>query len=102
MISTFSSRLKALRKNKNLRQEQVARLIGVNKSAISSYENNLRQPSFDILVRLANLYRVSTDYLLGQTNIRSLDLSGLTEEEAALICEIVISMSQKNDKINNL
>lgn len=102
MISTFSSRLKALRKNKNLRQEQVARLIGVNKSAISSYENNLRQPSFDILVRLANLYRVSTDYLLGQTNIRSLDLSGLTEEEAALICEIVVSMSQKNDKINNL
>ena len=102
MISTFSSRLKALRKNKNLRQEQVARLIGVNKSAISSYENNLRQPSFDILVRLANLYRVSTDYLLGQTNIRSLDLSGLTEEEAALICEIVVSMSQKNDKINSL
>lgn len=101
MISTFSSRLKKLRQIKHLRQEQVARLIGVNKSAISAYENNLRQPSFDILVRLANLYRVSTDYLLGQTNARSIDLTGLTEEDARLICELVASMSQKNAKLND-
>lgn len=100
MIFSFSSRLKQLRKSKNLRQEQVARLIGVNKSAISSYENNLRQPSFDILVRLADLYRVSTDYLLGQTNIRSIDLTGLTDEDAVLVCELVASMSQKNAKLN--
>ena len=102
MILTFSSRLKELRQTKNLRQEQVAKLIGVNKSAISSYENDLRQPSFDILVRLANLYRVSTDYLLGQTDKRSLDLTGLTAEEAAIICELVASRSKKNEQLNNL
>ncbi len=102
MISSFSSRLKELRQSKKLRQEQVAKLVGVNKSAISSYENNLRQPSFDILVRLANLYRVSTDYLLGQTNIRSIDLTGLTEEEAVIICELVASMSKKNEMLNSL
>ena len=101
MISTFSSRLKELRQIKHLRQEQVERLIGVYKSAISAYENNLRQPSFDILVRLANLYRVSTDYLLGQTNARTIDLTGLTEEDARLICELVASMSQKNAKLND-
>lgn len=48
MIPTFASRLKQLRLNKNLRQEQVANLIGVNKSAISTYENNTRQPSFEM------------------------------------------------------
>ena len=101
MISTFSSRLKVLRQNKNLRQEQVAKLVGVNKSAISSYENNLRQPSYDILVRLANLYRVSTDYLLGQTNSRTLDLSGLTDEEAILISELVATMTKKNEQLNS-
>ena len=84
-----------------MRQEQVAKLIGVNKAAISTYENNTRQPSFDILVRLANLYRVSTDYLLGQTNIRSVELSELTEEDAFLICELVASMSKKNQMLNN-
>ena len=101
MISTFSSRLKVLRQSKNLRQEQVAKLVGVNKSAISSYENNLRQPSYDILVRLANLYRVSTDYLLGQTNSRTLDLSGLTDEEAILISELVATMTKKNEQLNS-
>ncbi len=102
MIAKFSTRLKELRVSKGLQQKQVAKLIGVNKSAISTYENDTRQPSFEILVRLANLYRVSTDYLLGQTNSRSLDLSGLEEHEAALICELVESMSKKNERINNL
>ena len=102
MIPTFASRLKQLRLNKNLRQEQVANLIGVNKSAISTYENNTRQPSFEILVRLATLYRVSTDYLLGRTDSRSLDLSGLTNEEAAAVSEIVAIMTQKNERLNEL
>lgn len=101
MIPTFASRLKQLRLNKNLRQEQVANLIGVNKSAISTYENNTRQPSFEILVRLATLYRVSTDYLLGRTDCRSLDLSGLTDEAAA-VSEIVAIMTQKNERLNEL
>lgn len=102
MIPTFASRLKQLRLNKNLRQEQVANLIGVNKSAISTYENNTRQPSFEILVRLATLYRGSTDYLLGRTDSRSLDLSGLTDEEAAAVSEIVGIMTQKNERLNEL
>ena len=102
MIAKLSTRLRELRLNKGLRQEQVAKLIGVNKSAISTYENDTRQPSFEILVRLANLYRVSTDYLLGQTNTRSVDLSGLSEQEAAIICELVETLTKKNEIINNL
>lgn len=102
MIAKFSTRLRELRLNKGLRQEQVAKLIGVNKSAISTYENDTRQPSFEILVRLANLYRVSTDYLLGQTSSRSVDLSGLSEQDAALICELVETLTKKNEIINNL
>lgn len=103
MIPTFASRLRQLRLDKNLRQEQVAKQIGVNKSAISTYENNTRQPSFDILVRLATLYRVSTDYLLGMTNIRSLDLSGLSDEEAAVISELVAIMTKRsNERLNSL
>ena len=74
----------------------------MNKSAISTYENNTRQPSFEILVRLATLYRVSTDYLLGRTDCRSLDLSGLTDEEAAAVSEIVAIMTQNNERLNEL
>lgn len=102
MIPTFASRLRQLRLDKNHRQEQVAKLIGVNKSAISTYENNTRQPSFDILVRLATLYRVSTDYLLGMTNMRSLDLSGLSDEEVAAVSELVAIMTKRNEQLNSL
>ena len=102
MIITLSTRLKELRLNKNLNQEQVGKLIGVNKSAISAYENDTRQPSYDILLRLADLYRVSTDYLLGHESGMVLNMSGLTAEEAALISGLIESMTKKNEILNNL
>lgn len=102
MIAKFSTRLRELRVSKGLRQEQVAKLIGVNKSAISTYENDSRQPSYEILVRLATLYRVTTDYLLGQSNSRAVDISDLSEQEAALVCEIVETLRKKNEIINNM
>lgn len=96
MIITLSTKLKQLRQDKRLRQDQVAALIGVKKSAVSLYENDMRQPSYDVLVRLADLYRVSTDYLLGRTSSRMLDVSGLSETEAALVSELVAEMTRKN------
>lgn len=99
MIIDLSTRLKQLRLDKRLRQEQVARLVGVSKGAISAYETDIRQPSYDVLIRLANLYRVSTDYLLGRTDDRSLDISGLTAHEAAIVSELVASMTAKNQKM---
>lgn len=99
MIIDLSTRLKQLRLDKRLRQEQVARLVGVSKGAISAYETDIRQPSYDVLIRLANLYRVSTDYLLGRTDNRSLDISDLTAHEAAIVSELVASMTAKNQKL---
>ena len=97
MTANFSTRLRELRVDKGLRQEQVAKLIGVSKNVISTYENDIKQPSFEILIRLANLYRVSTDYLLGQANSRFVDLSGLSEQEVALVCELVEMLTKKNE-----
>ena len=102
MLAKFAIRLKELRLKNNLRQEQVVKLIGVNPNAISTYENSTRQPSFEILVRLAILYRTSTDYLLGVSNSKACDLSGLTEDEADMICSLVESMSKKNETLNSL
>ncbi|MBR5949274.1 MAG: helix-turn-helix transcriptional regulator [Clostridia bacterium] len=89
----FSTRLKQLRKDRNMKQEQVARLVGVNKSAISAYENDLRKPSYRVLVRLSNLYGVSTDYLLGKINSRSVDVSGLSERDIEIVCRLIAEMA---------
>lgn len=99
MILDLSMRLKQLRNGKHLKQEQVADLIGVTKSAVSAYENDLRQPSYETLIRLANLYNVSTDYLLGRSDMVSLDLSDLTIAEQTLVRELVASMRERNRKL---
>jgi len=99
MVIDLSVRLRQLRLDKRLRQDQVARLVGVSKGAISAYETDIRQPSYDVLIRLANLYRVSTDYLLGCTDDRTIDISGLTADEAAIISSLVASMTAKNQKM---
>lgn len=102
MIDSLGSRLRQLRTIKKLRQEQVADLINVNKRAVSAYENDVRQPSYDILIRLATLYRVSTDYLLGCTANRTLDVTGLTTKELSIISELVTGMQEKNKRLEEL
>ena len=99
MIAKLSERLKQLRLEKDLRQDQLAKLVHVEKSSISMYENDVRQPSYDVLIRYADIFGVSVDYLLGRTTDRSLDLSGLTAADIALISKLVDSMAAKNRKL---
>ncbi len=99
MIIELGERLKNLRIEKHLRQDQVARLVNVEKSSISMYETGMRQPSYATLVRLADVFNVTTDYLLGRTSSSPIDLSGLTAAEATMISQLVASMSDKNRKL---
>ena len=52
MIESLGNRLRQLRKNNRLRQDQVASLVGVNKNTMCSYENDVRQPSYEISYNL--------------------------------------------------
>ena len=102
MIIELGEKLKALRTENHLRQDQVARLVNVEKSSISMYETGMRQPSYTTLVRLADVFNVTTDYLLGRTNSSPVDLSGLTAAEAAMINQLVTAMTEKNKELEVL
>ena len=91
----LAAKLKQLRVAKKMKQAQVADIVGVNKSAISAYENGLRQPSYQVLIKLANLYRVTTDYLLGRRQGNLIDLAGLSEREIAIVTDLVQELSSK-------
>ncbi len=97
MALTLSARLRELRISKNLMQDQVAKLVNVDQTTISAYENGTRQPSYEVLVALADLYRVSTDYLLGRTCDRYLDLTGLSEREIHVLSELVAIILKQKD-----
>ena len=81
----FSQRLKHLRRDKHLTQAQVAERIGVTASMVSSYETDIRLPSYEVMLRIADLFGVSVDYLLGRQEKRLLDISALSEEEATIV-----------------
>ena len=89
MIKLLSERLRNLRIEKGLSQKQVAALIGVNPSTISTYESAARLSSYPSLIRLAKVYGVSIDYLLGTEGSRPADLlNRLSGEERKIISEI--------------
>jgi len=85
----FSQRLKQLRSTKHLTQEQVARRIGVTASMVSSYETDIRLPSYEVLIKIATLFGVTVDYLLCLDDKRFLDISALSDEEAAVVSDMV-------------
>lgn len=61
----FGDKLKELRKNKNMSQEELGELCGVAKNTISNWENNATQPPFDAIIKISKYFEVTTDYLFG-------------------------------------
>lgn len=94
----FSERLKQLRKEKGLTQAQIASQIGVTRSTLSSYENQSRYPSYEILICLSRIFDVSTDYLLCKDDRRYIDITGLTDEESAAIRQMVYLLKKSKLK----
>lgn len=85
----FGEKLKILRTARGLTQQQLATRIGITKSVISAYESSMRSPSLDSLKKIAVTFGVTTDYLLGVKSTRTVDVSGLTDEEASVIVKMV-------------
>lgn len=70
-IDRFAQRLKTLRKERGITQQQLADGVGISKGGLSYYENSGRTPDISILKRFADYFGVTTDYLLGRTNAQT-------------------------------
>ncbi|MCR4905523.1 MAG: helix-turn-helix domain-containing protein [Clostridiales bacterium] len=92
----FGSRLKKLRLDTGLTQKQLADKLGVTKSVVSYYEQQERNPSPEILVQLSRIFHTSTDFLLGLDNKKVLDVSELSDEEFAIVRELVEALKKKH------
>lgn len=87
----IGNKIKKLREELGINQEDLAKRINVSASSVAMYETNKRQPNYETLTKLADLFNVSTDYLLGITTERNieiniaqsggLDTEGLSDEE---------------------
>lgn len=99
MIYEFGDRLKQLRLAKKFSQEQVAKRLGLSRSVVSGYEHNTHQPPINVLVKLAALYGVSTDFILGIEK-KTIGLRNVTPAQEAIIEEINRLMLELLDPTN--
>ena len=84
-----------LRAARGISQVELAQVLFVSKQSVSNWENDNIMPSVDMLVKIANYFSVSTDYLLGLDNKKRLDVSGLTIEQIEHIKLIIQDITQK-------
>lgn len=87
----FIDNLKQLRWENNLTQKELAEKVGISKSSIGFYENGDRIPDINTLSALADFFNVSTDYLLGRTDVKSMDLDTRIISEKTGLSEDVLS-----------
>lgn len=95
MELTFGEKLKTLRTGQKYTQQQLASRVGVAKSVISYYESGDRFPSYDVLVKIAGIFHVSTDYLLGIERLHCVDVSGLSDADISVVISVAEALKRK-------
>lgn len=91
----IAEKIKILRKKYNLTQTDIAKKLGITRSSVNAWEMGISIPSTQYIVELAQLFNVSSDYLLGISKTSTISVNGLSEEEIAAL-HGVISCFKKN------
>lgn len=84
-----ADRIKQLRLSNNMTQTELAKKLNITRSSVNAWEMGISTPSTAYIVELAQLFHISTDYLLGLSYNISLDISYLTEKEIQLVYDLV-------------
>lgn len=92
----LNENIRMLRQARNLSQVDLAKALNVTKQSISNWENDNIQPSIDMLMRLADFFSVSTDYLLGLDQKKYVEVTGLSDTEIAHISAIINDIKRKH------
>lgn len=87
--SEFGENLKKLRTAHSLTQQELGAKVGLSKAVVSKYENGLGYPTFDVLIRIAAYFGVTTDYLLGMTGGKTIDVSELSDSQIDTLHRII-------------
>lgn len=93
---SFGNRLKDLRLEKGIKQQEIADYLNTSRTNYSNYEREIHQPNFETLKLLAKYYDVTTDYLLGNTDLK------LSPAELAFVNDIDLDNKELMKKFNLL
>jgi len=100
-MDKFAERIKGLRTQKDISQEELGNIVGVGKQAVSSWERNESKPRSDVLNQLADFFTVTTDYLLGRTDIPNAKVVDVTDQiPKEILKELDIDVAYREVLIN--
>lgn len=85
----LGERIKHLREAKDLTQAELARILGLSRSAVNAWEMGLSVPSVSYIVALSKLFGVSSDMLLGINSAPSIRVDSLTDRQVAAIVGLI-------------
>ena len=92
----FGLRIRELREKYKMSQEQLGRKIERSKSVISSYENNIKIPPLEILTKIAVIFNVSLDYLVGIDKNEMISVNKLSSSQKALVEMLIFEFNEKS------
>ena len=84
----LSNKVKKLREDKGLTQAELARRLNITRSSVNAWELGLSYPSIPLLIELAKFFNVSVDFLLGVNTEATINVSGLSEKEVAMLVDL--------------
>lgn len=85
----IAERIRALREQANMTQSELSKKLGITRSSVNAWEMGISVPSTQYLLRLAEIFSVSTDYLLGRPATATVSVSGLSEEDIQLVHTLI-------------
>ena len=85
----ISDKIKELREQAGLSQSQLAKKLDVTRSSVNAWEMGLSTPTTQYIFALAKLFHVSSDYILGIEADQSISLRSYTEEEVAIVLNLL-------------
>ncbi len=98
----LGNKIKELRKKNKFTQTELAEKVGVTKSTIAAYENDTRTPSYDVLIKMSDVFKVTLDYLiLERKDDRNIDVSKLTTSQIFTIKDMVRCFENDNRNLAN-
>ena len=96
----LGKRIKELRNKYRYTQTELATLVGVTKSTVAAYENDTRLPSYEVLIKLSHIFKVSLDYLMLGKPMDSISMNGLSSEQIGAI-QTLINYYRNNEAPND-
>lgn len=101
MVYGLYEKIKNLRIHSGMSQPQLAERLGVTKSAVNAWEMGMNSPSLSYIIRLAQIFGVSTDYLLGVNERLTVDITNLDELQKQAVTLMIRLFERDNEAISD-